>query len=143
MTDPTFDDPPSAFGATRRLGTAAAGKQVVEDISDLVKAEISLAMAEVMKGLQPKLIGIGMFAAAGVLVALGSLGLLITAGLALALIMPGWAAAATLSGTFILIAVVLVLIGRAKLPQGGVSTDVVKANVQEDIAWTKVRLSRR
>jgi len=69
-------------------------------------------------------------------------GLLIAAGLALALVMPGWAAALVVCAVLIVIAVILALIARKKLGTP-VSVDQAKTNVQEDVAWFKTHLRRR
>jgi hypothetical protein len=129
------------YGQRTSVGTATAMKAVAEDASALVRAEIALAKAELMDAVKAKATGAGMFAAAGALVAVAGLGLLITIGLALALVMPGWAAALTVSGALLLIAAILVLVGRAKL-RTPVSIETTKQNVEEDVAWTKAHLGR-
>jgi hypothetical protein len=130
-------------GSSRRpsIGTAAAAKAVAEDASNLVRAELELAKAEVMEGVRAKGLGAGLFAAAGALAAVAGLGLLITIGLALALIMPGWAAALVVSVALLLIAAVLALVGRSKIATP-VRIETTRQNVEEDVAWTKAHLRR-
>jgi hypothetical protein len=130
------------FGARPTVGAAAALKAVAQDTSELVRAEIDLAKAEVSEGLKENGTGIGLVVGAGVLMWLAVQGLLIAAGFALALVMPGWAAALIVSGVLILIAAVLGLIARNKLGTT-VSVEQAKSNVQEDVAWVKTHLQGR
>jgi hypothetical protein len=135
-------EPKFSFGPKPTVGVGAAGKAVAEDLSALVKAEIALAKAEVTDGIKAKAVGTGALVAAGVVGWLALQGLLITAGFALALVVPGWAAAAIVTGVLLLITVTAALVGRAKLATP-VSLDTTKANVEEDVAWTKSHLPSR
>jgi hypothetical protein len=142
---PVADDeraPKFSFGPKPTVGVGAAGKAVAEDISTLVKAEIALAKAEVTDGIKAKATGAGALVAAGVVGWLALQGVLITAGFALALVVPGWAAAAIVTGVLLLITITAALVGKAKL-QTPVSLDTTKANVEEDVAWTKSHLPSR
>ena len=144
-TDTDGHPPPGSrftFGATPTIGAAAALKAVAQDASELGRAEIDLAKAELTHGMKENGVGAGMLVGAGVLLWLAVQGLLIAAGFALALVVPGWAAALIVSGALILIAVVLGLIARNKLGTP-VSADQAKANVQEDVAWVKTHLPGR
>jgi ABC-type proline/glycine betaine transport system permease subunit len=134
----------SLFGPPPTMSTADAVKQVAEDASALVKAEIALAKAEIMEGVRSKAMGAGMFAAAGVLAAIAGLGLLLMLGFLLAEVggLPGWASALIVSATLLLIAAVLVLVGKRKLA-AEVSVETTKRNVEEDVAWTKQHLTGR
>jgi hypothetical protein len=134
--------PKFSFGPKPTVGVGAAGKAVAEDISTLVKAEIALAKAEVADGIKAKATGAGALVAAGVVGWLALQGVLITAGFALALVVPGWAAAAIVTGVLLLITITAALIGKSKLSTP-VSLDTTKANVEEDVAWTKSHLPSR
>ena len=145
--DPVADTPANgqpgaprfSFGPKPTVGVGAAGKAVAEDISTLVKAEIALAKAEVTDGLKAKGIGAGAFVVAAVMGWLALQGLLITAGFALALVVPGWAAAAIVTGVLLLVMLIAALVGKKKIATP-VSLDTTKANVEEDVAWTKSHL---
>jgi hypothetical protein len=144
MTQPDVDGhpPPGSrftFGARPTIGAAAALKAVAEDTSQLVRAEIELAKAEVSEGLKANGIGIGMMLGAAVMMWLAVQGLLITAGFALALVVPGWAAALIVTLVLLLIGGVLARIGMNKLGTK-VSVDQAKANVQEDVEWVRTHL---
>lgn len=130
------------FGARPTVGAAAALKAVAQDTSELVRAELDLAKAELTRGLRANGVGIGLLVGAGVLLWLAVQGLLIFAGLLLALVVPGWAAALIVSAVLIVIAAVLALVARRMLGTP-VSVDQAKTNVQEDVAWFKTHLRRR
>lgn len=132
------------FGPPPTMSTADAVKQVAEDASALVKAEIALAKAEIMEGVRAKALGAGMFAVAGVLAAVAGLGLLLTIGFVLAEVaaLPGWASALIVTVALLLVAGVLVLVGKRKLA-AEVTVETTKRNVEEDVAWTKQHITSR
>jgi uncharacterized membrane protein YqjE len=138
----TDGGPRFSFGPRPTVGVGAAGKAVAEDVSALVRAEIALAKAELAGGAKAKASGAGALAAAGVMAWLALQGLLITAGFALALVVPGWAAAAIVTGALLLLALIAGLVGKRKLATP-VSLNTTKASVEEDVAWTKSHLGRQ
>lgn len=147
MTQPDVDGhpPPGSrftFGARPTIGAAAAFRAVAQDTSELVRAEIELAKAEVSEGLKANGIGIGMMLGAAVMMWLAVQGLLIAAGFALALVVPGWAAALIVAVVLLLVGGVLAWIGSNKLGTK-VSVDQAKANVQEDVEWVRTHLPGR
>lgn len=145
-TDPGSADaaarPRFNFGPKPTIGVGAAGKAVAEDLSALIKAEIALAKAELSGGAKDKAAGAGAFVAAAILGWLALQGLLITAGFALALVVPAWLAALIVSVVLLLIAGVAAMIGKGKI-KTPVSLETTRANVEEDVAWTKSHLSNR
>jgi hypothetical protein len=130
------------FGSRTSIGAAEAAKAVAEDASALVRAEIALAKAEITGAAKAKASGAGLLVGAAVLGWLGLQGLLVTAGIALALVLPAWAAALIVTGVLLLLAAVLGLVGKGKLATP-VKLETTKQNVEEDVAWTKAHLSRR
>jgi hypothetical protein len=116
----------------------------MEDATALVKAEAELARAEITKGAKAKAQGAGLLAAAAALSAVASLGLLLTIGFVLVEVagLPGWASALIISVVLLLIAGVVVVAGKKRFATP-VTIDTTKANVQEDIAWIKQRLTSR
>lgn len=135
------DGPRLNFGPKPTVGVGAAGKAVAADISDLVKAEVALAKAELSDGVKAKAIGAGAFTAAGLLGWLGLQGLLITLGFVLAIWLPAWAAALVVTVALLAGAGIAAMIGKRKIATP-VSLDTTKANVEEDVAWTKSHLKR-
>lgn len=126
---------------TRRptIGAKAATSAVLDDAKALLKAELELAKAEVQAGVQAKALGAALFVVAAVAGWLALQGLLITAGLALATVLPGWAAALVVTLFLLLVAGVAVLIGRKRL-QTPVSLDETKRNVQADVETARSAL---
>lgn len=132
---------PDRFGARPSVGAGAAAKQVAEDASELIKAEIALAKAEALQGVKAKGTGLGLLAGAGVLGWLGIQGLLITIAIVIAIWLPLWAGALIVTGVLLLGAGVLGLVGKKKLATP-VEIETAKQNVEEDVEWTKARLQR-
>lgn len=135
---------PRPLGPRPTIGAAAAARQVAEDASALVKAEIALAKAELLGSVRAKALGAGLLAGAGLLGLIAFLGLLLTIGFVLAEVagMPGWGAALTVSVALIVVAVVLALVGRGKLATE-VSIDTTKHNVERDVTVTQNALKQR
>ena len=132
---------PINFGPRPTVGVGAAGKQVAEDLSALVKAEIALAKAELSEGMKARATGAGAFGAAGVFGWLAVQGLLITLGFVLALWLPGWAAAGIVTALLLFGVLIGVMVGKTKM-KAPVGLNITKANVEEDVAWTKSHLKR-
>jgi len=88
-------------------------------VAELVQREIALVKAELIGKLRSLGIGVGLIAAA-VLVLLGTLGVLLTAAvLALSLVLPGWAAALIVAGVLLIVAMILGLIGYRRIVRTG------------------------
>lgn len=124
-----------------RVGTVTAARSLAEDVNALVRAEVALARAELLAGVRPKALGAGLLAAAGVLVALAGLGLLLAIGFVLSEVagLPGWASAVIVSGALLLAALGLALAGRAKL-RTELGLDTTKRSLQEDVTWAREHL---
>ncbi len=133
--------PKFSFGPKPSVGVSAAGKAVAEDISALVKAEMALAKAELADGVKAKAVGAGAFGAAGALGWLALQALLVTLGLLLAEFLHPWAAALIVAVLLLIGAGIAALVGKKKI-KTPVSLDTTKANVEEDVAWTKSHLKR-
>lgn len=130
------------FATEPTIGAGEAARTVAEDASALVRAEIALAKAEIAEAAKVKATGAGLLAGAGILGWLALQGLIVAAALALALVVPGWAAALIVSVALLAVGGVLGLIGKRKLAKP-VSLDTTKHNIQEDVEWTKSHLSRQ
>lgn len=129
------------FGPKPTVGAGGAAKTVAEDVSTLVRAELRLAKAELTRSAKAKARGIALLVTAAVAGWLALQGLLITAGLALALLVPGWAAALLVSGVLLLVAAVAVLVGVRQLATP-LNVDTTKQSIQEDLQWTRTALGR-
>jgi len=125
------------------VGPGAAAKAVAEDASALVRAEIALAKAELQSALAKKAAGAGMLVGAAVAGWLGLQGVLITVGFVLSAVgLPGWAAAAIVSGALLLVTALLALLGKRRM-EAKVSLETTKQSVERDVALTKSRLPGR
>lgn len=144
MSAPGANEPAGTDAApgpgTSGQGVGEAVKAVTADLSALVRAEIDLAKAELVTGLKAKATGIGLLLGTAILAWLGVQGLLIAAALALALVLPGWAAALIVAGTLLLVGLVLALVGSRFLKKPA-NIDAAKAQISDDVEWTKSRLT--
>lgn len=119
-----------------RIRAPDAARGVLKDITALIRAEAALAKAEVEQSIRNKLAGAGLLLGACALAWLAIQGLLVAIGLALAVVLPAWAAALIVSGVLLLLGAILGVVGRrqftAKLGLG-----ITTQNVHEDLALTK------
>lgn len=129
------------FGPPPTVGPGAAAKAVAEDANRLVRAELDLAKAELAAGAKEKGLGAGLGVAAATFGFLALQALLVTAGFALALVVPGWAAAGLVAVGLLLLTAGLGLAARRHLRQP-VGLDTTKETIEEDVAWAKRRLGR-
>ncbi|MFX4273995.1 phage holin family protein [Propionibacteriaceae bacterium Y1685] len=117
-------------------------KNISEDVKVLVRGEVELAKAELIPPAKSAGIGAGMFAGAGVL-ALYALGILLIGGaLALALVVPPWAAFLIVGGIILLICGILALIGKASMNKAKFSTDKTVAEATATVNAVKGAASR-
>ncbi len=86
-------------------------------MSTLFRDEIRLAQAELAEKGRHAGIGLGMFGGAAVALHFGIAALLVSAGLALSRVMPGWAAALVIGVALLAIAAIEALLGRRHLRQ--------------------------
>src|SRR5687768_16281108 len=86
-------------------------------MSTLVRDEIRLAQAELAEKGRHAGIGLGMFGGAAMALHYGVAALLVAAGLALARVMPGWAAALLIGVALLVLAGIEALLGRKHLKQ--------------------------
>lgn len=108
--------PPSA--APRKRSIFALVADIPTLVSELVQREIALVKTEITTKLKALGVGVGILAAAAI-VLLGMLGVLLTAAvLALSLVLPGWAAALIVAGALLIVAIILALIGYGVLKAG-------------------------
>ena len=130
MSDPTSHRSDEPLGAlVHRLS---------EQIPELVRSELRLAQAELTQKGKRAGLGIGMFSAAGLLAFLGLSTLVATAILALALVLPGWAAALIVAVLLFAGAGVAALAGKKEVDQATPpAPERTIANVREDVATVK------
>ncbi|MFJ9074707.1 phage holin family protein [Streptomyces sp. NPDC102278] len=130
------DHSPHDHDDTVSASTSALVKQASEQLTLLVRQELNLATAEMRakgKGLG---LGAGLLSGAGLFGILALQGLAATGIVALALVLPLWAAALIVTGVLAVIAAVLAAAGkkqavRATPPAPEQAIDSVKADVAE------------
>ena len=100
-------------------------------IVELFRQELESLKAEVTKKATGVAVGAGLIAGAGAVALLALIMMMISGVFALALIVPTWAAALIVAAFLLLVALVLVLVGRAQLKKGDLSKTV--KSVQRDM----------
>ena len=131
----------AASGAERRaFGTVVAS--AVEGLRTLARQHLELAKLEVAQSASVRGVGIGMMAAAAVVV-MYAIGFVAAAGAAaLALVWPVWAAILTVAVVMLVAAWVLVLIGRRAVRTAPPAAQLTKETLKEDARWAKRQIGR-
>jgi hypothetical protein len=130
--------PVVADGSATDLSTKELLGQILAEASTLVRKEMELARTELAADLKTE---VTMAKALGVGAVLGLCGLnlaLVTAVLALALVMPGWAAGLIVTGVVLAAAAVVAAVGwgrRVRKP-----LERTRKHLEEDVKWMKERV---
>lgn len=95
-------------------GTGELVRQAAQQVSDLMRAELRLAVAELKAKGRHAGTGAGMFGGAALVALYGVAALLAAAIAAIAVALPVWAAALIIGGCLMLVAGVLALLGRSQ-----------------------------
>ncbi|MFB4304119.1 phage holin family protein [Actinomadura sp. NTSP31] len=101
-------------GHKGEAGTGELVRQATQQVSELMRAELRLAVAELKDKGRHAGTGAGMFGGAALIGLYGAGALLAAAIAAIALVLPVWAAALIIGGFLVLVAGVLALLGRAQ-----------------------------
>ena len=104
-------------GSTQDPTFGALVHDLSEQTSALVRSEVELAKAELTAKGKAAGIGAGLFGAAGLLALFGAAVLIATAILALALVLPAWAAALIVAVVLLAGAGVAALVGKGKVKE--------------------------
>ena len=115
---------------------------LVHDLSvqlpELVRSELRLAQAELTEKGKRAGIGAGLFGAAGLLAFFGAATLIATAVLALALLLPAWAAALIVGVVLLAAAGVVALRGKSQVAEATpVMPERAVAGIKEDVETVK------
>ena len=114
----------------------------IDGTRTLVKKQVELAKIEVTEAVSVRAKGAGMMAGAGVM-ALYALGFLAAAGsVALALVLPAWAANLIVAAVFVAIAGVLVLIGRKAIKNAPTTPEQTQETLKEDARWARQQIAK-
>ncbi|WP_130011345.1 phage holin family protein [Serinicoccus sediminis] len=124
-----------------QAGQASTGELIArlsEQTSTLVRDEMRLAQAELSAKAKNAGVGIGMFGAGGLLAFFGVAGLVTTAILLLALVLPAWAAAGIVTLLLLAAAAVVSLVGKKRVEEATpAKPERAMDNVRQDIAEVK------
>jgi uncharacterized membrane protein len=124
----------------RPLGEVVAS--VVEGVRALARQRVELAKTEVAEAAGVRAAGAGMFAGAAAVV-LYAIGFLAAAGAAaLAIVLPVWAAILIVGVLLLLIAAILVAIGRRTIKRAPTPGERTREVLKEDAAWAKRQIAR-
>ena len=127
----------------REAPTRELFHQLLRDVRLIVERQTQLAKLE-LEDRASRLRVAGVLMAAAAAVALFGVGLLITAAvLAIAKVLPAWAAALIVGAVLVTLAVVLFLMGRARMRLVGslAPTKTIEA-AREDVAWIRRETER-
>ena len=102
---------------TEQQPTADLVRQLSQQVSTLVRDELALARIEMVEKGKRAGTGAGLLGGAGVMALYGVGGLLVTAGAALALVMPVWAAALIVTVVLFAAAGIAALLGKKQVSQ--------------------------
>lgn len=129
-------DPPRE--ADRPVGELL--RELGDEIATLVRQEIALAKIELTEKARPAAASAGMFGGTA-LFALGAFGALTACAIAaIALALPVWAAALTVSAIYAIVAVILFQTAKQKLHEAApLVPEQTARTVKEDIQWAKTR----
>jgi uncharacterized membrane protein len=124
----------------RPIGTVVAS--AVGGLRTLVRQHAELARIEASEAASVRAQGAGMFAAAGVvgMYAIGFAGAAAAAGLAV--VLPVWAAILIVTVLLVLVAGVLVLVGRRTLRTAPPPGERTRETLKEDARWARQQISR-
>lgn len=126
----------SGLGAERRpFGAVVAS--AVEGFRALARQHIELAKLEVTEAASVRAQGVGMIAAAAVVV-MYAIGFVAAAGAAaLALLLPAWAAILIVAVLLAVVAWVLVLVARRSFKTAPPAGELTRESLKEDARWAK------
>ena len=133
--------PPPTTPPPRRRPIGTVVSSVMDGIRSLIRQEVELAKIELTEALAEKGKGAGLMAAAAVM-ALFALGFIALAGsAALDLVLPRWAANLIVGAVFVVIAAILVVVGRKAL-RAPAAPELTQKTLKEDAEWAKQQLRR-
>jgi len=124
-------------------GTAELVKQAAQQVSELVRGELRLAVAEIKDKGRHAGKGAGLFGGAGTVALYGAGALVAAVIAALALVLPLWASALIVAGVLFAVAAVLALLGRRETSQATPPVPQEAAEgIKEDVNTIKERAHR-
>lgn len=133
-----------ADGSGGELSTAELVSRLSEQLSQLVRDELQLALRELTQKIKRSGMGGGLIAAAGVVALFGLGALMVAVIAALSRALPVWAAALVVGGAVLLVAGLLALAGVDQLKRGSsLLPEQAIAGIKRDIQTVTGRAKRR
>lgn len=124
----------------RAFGTVVAS--AVRGFGTLAQQHLELAKLEVAEAASVRGVGVGMMVAAAVVV-MYAIGFVAAAGAAaLALVWPVWAAILTVAVLMIVVALLLVALGRRAIRNAPKAAPLTQEALKEDARWAKRQIGR-
>jgi Putative Actinobacterial Holin-X, holin superfamily III len=126
--------------AKRPLGAVVTS--AIDNTRALAKKQVELVKIEMIEAVSVRAKGAGMMAGAAVM-ALYALGFVAAAGaVALALVLPAWAANLIVAAVFVAIAGALALIGRNALKNAPTTPEQTQETLKEDARWARQQIAK-
>ncbi|HEU5433156.1 MAG TPA: phage holin family protein [Thermomicrobiales bacterium] len=147
MNATRVDDGPPPGGMPRErlareaesLGALVSG--LLQDLQDLVRAEIALAKAELKDDATTAGKAAGTLAAGGVVGLVAFIFLMLAVTFVLAIWLPLWVSALIVAVVLGIVAAILVMRGKQSLSQANLAPEQTIATLKEDQAWAKRQIN--
>ena len=131
-----------ASGLPPKRPLGAVITSAIDGTRILLRKQVELAKIEVSEAVSVRAKGAGMMAGAGVM-GLFALGFVAAAGsVALALVLPAWAANLIVAAVFVAIAGVLALIGRNDIRNAPTTPEQTQETLKEDARWARQQIAK-
>lgn len=145
MSDPTAQSGPTAGTAAssrsgRPLGVVIAS--AIDGARALIRGHLELARIEVGEAAGVRGVGVGMIAGAAILCIFAIGYIAASASAALALVLPRWAVNLVLAVALVLVAGILVLIGRRTIRNAPTPGTRTQEMLKEDARWVRRQIEK-
>jgi uncharacterized membrane protein YqjE len=142
--DETMGTADNGDGSRRDAPFTELIRSLIGDVVALARLEAELAGIELKRKASKIGLAAGLLAGGGVIALLGIATLVAAAVLALAIVLPAWAAALIVGVVILVVAAVLATVGRARLRTAAPLTPTrTIETVQEDIRWIRRKTEQR
>jgi hypothetical protein len=140
--DPITQVTSNANGAGDSRSTPQLIKAIAGDTATLVRKEVELARQEISEALVARAMAAAAFGAAGLMGLYLLLFLAVAGALALAIVLPAWAAFLVVAGVFLLLAGGAAAFAMFRIKRPPMAPEETKRTVKEDVEWAKTQLRR-
>jgi len=127
---------------SRDRSTLELVRAIGDDMTTLMRKEIQLAKEEMLEGLIARAKAIGAIAIGGVLALLGLWFAALAGVAALALVLPRWASALIVAGSFFALAIAGLMFAMLRAKRPPLAPVETIRTIKEDVEWSKQQLKR-